>query len=67
VEAVVAGIAVVAASIVAVAGIMGMFALVARVALGIRREDRLRTLTSSAPCSASRTARRWTGMGARWA
>jgi hypothetical protein len=67
VEAIVASFVVVAA-IIAIFGIAGMLVLVLRVSQGIRREDRLGTLYgSNAPGRASRTARRWTGMGARWA
>jgi hypothetical protein len=61
-----AGIAVVAI-IIALTGIVGMFGLVVRASLGIRREDRLGTLYTLAPCRASRFGRRLTGMGARLA
>jgi hypothetical protein len=66
VEAVVAGFVVIAA-IVAIIGIAGMFIVVLRVSQGIRREDRPGSLYAMAPSRASRTARRWTGMGTRWA
>jgi hypothetical protein len=63
----VAGFAVVAA-VVAILGIAGMFVLVLRVSQGIRREERrLGTLHVTASGGAARTARRWTGVGARWA
>ena len=67
VEAIMSGL-VVAAAIVAIVGIAGTVIVVLRVAQGIRRESRPGSLYgTNAPCRASRTARKWTGMGARWA
>lgn len=55
-------------AVVAIVGIAGMITVVLRVSQGIRREEpRLGSLHVTASGGSSRTARRWTGLGARWA
>jgi hypothetical protein len=65
VEAIMAAfaVAVVAAVVIAILAICG---IVLVVSAGIRAEDRHGTLSGIAPSRTARTARRWTGMGARW-
>lgn len=66
VEAIMAAFAVVVVAAVVVA-IIAVCGIVIVVSAGIRAEDRNRTLTGMAPSRKARTARRWTGVGARWA
>jgi hypothetical protein len=65
-EATMATFAVVAVA-TAIVGILAICGIVLVVSVGIRAEDRRGSLGGSAPSRIARTARRWTGVGARWA